>query len=208
MAENRHSSAQQQYSSFIQTQLSTSSGTLAKMKNDLLSKRNQWQNLPQLRAQRMAQLQNKLREQQLETHLDGFHIARAHISDIGPGRKAILQSYGIETAADVERHKILNVPGFGPAMTRRLTDWRRSVERNFRFDPTRGVEPRRISALDAEIATLKKKLEEELSSGPVELLKVRRQAEQRLAALGTELEQAIKQLAQCRTDKRALAALA
>ena len=61
--------------------------------------------------------------------------------------------------------------GFGLAMTRRLTDWRRDVERNFRFDPTRGVEPRRISALDAEIATLKKKLEEELSSGPVELLK-------------------------------------
>ena len=92
MAENRHSSAQQQYSSFIQTQLSTS-GTLAKMKNDLLSKRNQWQNLPQLRAQRMAQLQSKLREQQLESYLEGSTLlARTSlISDQGvkPSYKAM-----------------------------------------------------------------------------------------------------------------------
>lgn len=205
ISENRHDSAQRQYSSFMQTQL-TVSGPLAQMKSSLLAKRNQWQDLPQLRAQRIAQLQNRLREQQLETFLEGFHIDRASISNIGLGRKAVLQSYGIETAADIDRQKIRGVPGFGPAITLRLVEWRRSIERSFRFDPTKGIEPRRISALDAELATLKKKLEQELSSGPVELLKVRRQIEQQHAAVRMELEQAIRQLAQCRTDKRALAA--
>ena len=35
----------------------------------------------------------------------------------------MLESCGIETAADINRHVILRVPGFGPASTQRLLDW-------------------------------------------------------------------------------------
>ena len=44
----------------------------------------------------------------------------AVISGIGPGRKATLQSYGIETAEDINDQAVLAVPGFGDGLTSRL----------------------------------------------------------------------------------------
>jgi DNA-binding helix-hairpin-helix protein with protein kinase domain len=60
-------------------------------------------------------------------------LAQAFVRDsgipgIGPERVAALQSFGIESAADVSEAAIKGVPGFGALMTERLVNWRRSVE--------------------------------------------------------------------------------
>jgi DNA-binding helix-hairpin-helix protein with protein kinase domain len=71
------------------------------------------------------------REQKLTEYLERYIIAHASIADIGPSRKAVLASFGVETAADVDPITIKRVPGFGPHLTERLVSWRRSCERNF-----------------------------------------------------------------------------
>ncbi|MFN8515475.1 MAG: hypothetical protein U0841_23400 [Chloroflexia bacterium] len=41
---------------------------------------------------------------------------------------ATLQSWGIETAADVEAWAIKAISGFGQTYTNRLLDWRQTIE--------------------------------------------------------------------------------
>ena len=54
---------------------------------------------------------------QLSQFLDQKVIADHTIPKIGPGRTAILTSYGIETACDIVEDRVLDVPGFGPELT-------------------------------------------------------------------------------------------
>jgi hypothetical protein len=50
-------------------------------------------------------------------------------------------------------------PGFGPALKEKLMDWRQSIEQRFRFDASRGVDPRDIANLNKEVADQPRKLE-------------------------------------------------
>jgi DNA-binding helix-hairpin-helix protein with protein kinase domain len=58
-------------------------------------------------------------------------IRHASISGIGPSRSAILASFGIETAADVDYSTVHRVPGFGPELTRRVVNWKAGREQEF-----------------------------------------------------------------------------
>jgi DNA-binding helix-hairpin-helix protein with protein kinase domain len=78
----------------------------------------------------------------------------------------MLASYGIETAADVDGDKILKIPGFGPALTGELVQWRRAHERNFRFNPSEPVERRDVDAIDRELETRRQTLLSALRQGP------------------------------------------
>ena len=42
-----------------------------------------------------------------------FRIEDAKLTNIGPARCAVLRSWGIDTAADVDEAKIADIPGFG-----------------------------------------------------------------------------------------------
>jgi DNA-binding helix-hairpin-helix protein with protein kinase domain len=68
--------------------------------------------------------------QQLDQYLENFFIEHAMIPGIGPSRKATLESYGIETASDVDTQRIVAVPGFGRAMADKLMEWRRELKRS------------------------------------------------------------------------------
>ena len=46
-----------------------------------------------------------------------------------------LSSFGIETALDVEKLRTQKVPGIGPVLTQRLTEWRESLVRTFKPQP-------------------------------------------------------------------------
>jgi DNA-binding helix-hairpin-helix protein with protein kinase domain len=74
------------------------------------------------------------RHRQLQAFLDGFEIRHSRIKGIGPAKQATLASYGIETAADVKSERILQVPGFGPATSGVLVEWRRKTEAKFVYN--------------------------------------------------------------------------
>src|SRR6185312_6313225 len=59
--------------------------------------RRDWSDIPSLRLRKLDQLNRQQRERQLARFLDGYEIADARISGIGPGRKQTLESSGIET---------------------------------------------------------------------------------------------------------------
>jgi DNA-binding helix-hairpin-helix protein with protein kinase domain len=101
---------------------------------------------------RIAGLKTQQRAKQLQLFLERYPISQAEIKGIGDGRKATLRSYGIETAADIERSRIESISGFGPAMAGTLLSWRASIERVFIFDSTQPVSSADIRAIKNDIA--------------------------------------------------------
>ncbi len=139
----------------------------------LAATRQQWDGLATVRLKRLDQVRKDQHKLQLERYLDSFEIERAQIEGFGSGRKQLLRSYNIETAADVWRAS--NVPGVGPVLLSRLVNWRTSLESRFRFDPNKGVDPRDIAQVEQEILSERKKLEQQLRAGIAELHQVNSQ---------------------------------
>ncbi|BBE72983.1 helix-hairpin-helix domain-containing protein [Oharaeibacter diazotrophicus] len=132
--------------------------------------------LPALEKSRLDDLDRRRREIQLQRFLEGHLIARAKISGIGGGRKEILSSYGIEDAFDVTYQKVRAVPSFGDATTRKLVDWRESIERKFVFNPSAGTDPAAIRQVRDGIARRRAEIEQALARGPIELEQLRSHA--------------------------------
>jgi DNA-binding helix-hairpin-helix protein with protein kinase domain len=109
--------------------------------------------LPNERRRRMAKLEGEREIRQRHRYLDRFRIEDARIRGIGESRTAMLASYGIETAADVEQSRIWQIPGFGVTLTAELLQWRQDHERNFRFNPNQPVDRRDVQELDRELET-------------------------------------------------------
>ena len=105
--------------------------------------KSEYDQLPDERRRRLSLLEAERRERQLEAFLDRFRLDAANIQGIGEGRKATLQSYGVETAADVRKSKILNIPGFGPALTNRLLAWQKTITASLSSTPTKAWIPPR-----------------------------------------------------------------
>lgn len=131
--------------------------------------KQEWDQLPNVRLRGLDELRADQRRLQMEEFLDQFEIDSATIPSIGPGRKQTLSSYGIETAADITERQLANVPGFGPVLCAKLMDWRASIEARFRFNPERQIDPRHIARVEQNILSEKRRIEDKLRSGSVEL---------------------------------------
>jgi DNA-binding helix-hairpin-helix protein with protein kinase domain len=106
------------------------------------------------------------RGRQLHAFLDGFEIRRAKIRGIGPAKQAALASYGIETAADVELERILNVPGFGPTNSAGLVDWRRKLESRFVYNErTNDLDRQELARISSHIQSRASTLRRTLLAG-------------------------------------------
>lgn len=129
----------------------TSPRPFEQKKAELANTHRALKEVPNLRLRKLDQLQQNQRAIQLTAFLDQYEIRREKISGIGPGRKQTLQSYGIETAADLNSTAITRVPGFGAKMADKLLAWRGSLEKRFRFDPIKAIDPREIRRVEQEI---------------------------------------------------------
>jgi hypothetical protein len=67
----------------------------------------------------------------MEQHLDSFLIRQAKIKGITSERVLSLESFGIETANDIDMLNTQKVPGIGPVLTGRLFDWKNTVATKF-----------------------------------------------------------------------------
>src|SRR5262249_56129911 len=109
-------------------------GEFSKKKKQLQALHAEWNSLPGRRAG-LQELERDRFKQQLEQYLENFFIEHATIPGIGPGRKATLESYGIETAADIDKQRIVAVPGFAAATAAKQIEWRRAPAPTLRLHP-------------------------------------------------------------------------
>lgn len=144
-------------------------------KAQIASLRREWDGLPSKRTAKLSELERNRRKAQLDRYLDNFEIAHAKIEGVGQGKKQILESYGIETALDVEWNKLMNVPGFGPKTSHKIVSWRTNLERRFVFDPKKAIDPRDIAQIDQDILADRKRLQGALVTGLQHLKQARAQ---------------------------------
>ena len=156
--------------------------------------------MPQAEKQELDKLHSTAHERQKQKFLDGFFIDSATIPGVGPARKTALRSFGIETAADVSRSRVLQVRGFGDGLTRAVVDWKASCERRFKFNPAIAVSEADKNAVRARFGARRAALETSLSAGSKELQHFRQQAVSRAAAFLPKLDEAARQLAQAEKD--------
>jgi DNA-binding helix-hairpin-helix protein with protein kinase domain len=76
----------------------------------------------------------------LAQHMLQDHAPR--IRGLGASMASMLQSYGIESAADIDSMKLLGVPMLSPELTLELMNWRQRIEQDFVFKPEHGVGPK------------------------------------------------------------------
>jgi len=172
-------------------------------KHDLENIHQDYINLPALRQRKINELQSQKQKIQLEAFLDKHYIVNAKIPNIGPGRKATLQSYGIFTAADINVKDIYRINGFGSVYTNNLLDWRKSIEIRFKYNPQLPIDPNKIVELDRDINAIKDKLERKLINGLAELKNIAEQTIKIRPILYYEFDNCLKEFAQARANKNA-----
>jgi DNA-binding helix-hairpin-helix protein with protein kinase domain len=160
-------------------------------------------NLDAERVQRMAELNAGLRDKQLAHFLERHLIEDANIPGIGPGRKTLLLCYNVDDASDVTYER-LQIKGFGPSLKAALFEWRESVARRFVFNPSAGIDPADVRALDQEIAQKKAALIKSLSSGSQQLRQVLLPWQVERSSLAGKLGSWAKELAQAEVNIKAL----
>jgi len=125
----------------------------------------------------LTDLTNRSPQIQLERHLDGHLIRTARIKAMTTDRILSLSSFGIETALDVEKLRTQKVPGIGPVLTQRLTEWRESLVRT--FTPQPGVPSVERATVDQRYRPRLSQLESGLLDGPRQLREIASQHESR-----------------------------
>jgi DNA-binding helix-hairpin-helix protein with protein kinase domain len=160
----------------------------------------EYEQLSQAEAKELEHLKSTAQERQKQKFLDSFFIDTADIPGVGPGRKSALKSFGIETAADVNRNAVMQVKGFGPNLTRAVMDWRASCERRFTFNPNTAVTDADRNAVRAKYTARRRAIEGTLAAGPAELAGFTQTATARENQLRAPTESAARELAQARAD--------
>ena len=142
------------------------SGRFDRKKNELLETANKYRELPSVERDMLRQLELRKQELQMRVHLENKKIALARIPNIGDSRTMTLRSFGIQTAFDVAKSRVMNVPGFGPSLTDNLLSWKRKMEAEFKFNPNQPTDPVEVAKVRSDIATRRAKMESELLQGP------------------------------------------
>lgn len=164
--------------------------------------KGEYEKLPVEEQRDIDQLQLTAHQRQLEKFLNTCFIDMASIPGIGPSRKAALSSFGIETAADINKNRVMNLRGFGEGLTSSLLDWKASCERRFKFNPAGAVSQLDKNLVHAKYAAKRASLESALSAAPAELQQIRQQAATHRTFLMPKLQEAAKQFAQAEADLR------
>ncbi len=150
--------------------------------------------LPEYRMHRMNEWLGQLPDRQLKTFLSQYRLSDAKINGIGDGRKMTLESYGIETAGDLEHTNLKNVPGIGASVFQLLMDWRSGIAEQFVPDLRAGLSRHDHMLLDREVAVRRDGLLRKLESGVRQLeellelqLELRQKIEETIRETGHEL---------------------
>ncbi|MFA4860673.1 helix-hairpin-helix domain-containing protein [Methanoregula sp.] len=163
--------------------------------NQLILLKRNYESIEKEYNQAQVALHNTVKERQLRKYLETCFIDGASIPRVGPNRKATLRSFGVETAADISFGKIRGIPGFGDALTVELLGWRQRMERNFTFNPLKGVEKTDIQLLKLKYQPRMRPLERELQTGIETLNQTQQKIFKTRGDLQSTVETSAKELA-------------
>jgi len=152
----------------------------------------------------LSALQHTSKERQQKKFLENCHIDACSSPRLTENRRAALRSFGIETVADIDLHRIMSIPGFDATLANELVNWRKQQESRFVFD-----EEKRTSASDIQglIHTFQPKIrpaEREILTGIERLYAIQQKILKNRAKFQPVIEKSARDLAQARANLAAV----
>ncbi|MDD1702980.1 MAG: hypothetical protein LUQ31_08390 [Methanoregula sp.] len=145
-------------------------------------------------------LNHGAKERQQKKFLENCFFDSSSFPRIGENRKAALRSFGIETAADISRPKLMSIPGFDDPIIDSLVTWRTQMENLFVFDPSKGTSPSDIQGLIHTFQPKIKPVERDLLIGVEKLQSIQQKVFKNRAKFQPLVEKSAKDLAQAHAN--------
>lgn len=172
---------------------------------ELSEARTRYAGVAEAKKRELANLDSSREQAQLRRHLERYRIRPGEISGIGRGKIATLASYGIDTAAEIQRGRILSIQGFGPATTQALVDWKSELTRKFRFNRNMTPQDRAdVRQVETKFAAEAQKLRQMLAGGSSELRRSLAHVTNQAKRMDPSLNSAAVLLEQAKADLDAL----
>jgi DNA-binding helix-hairpin-helix protein with protein kinase domain len=166
--------------------------------------RREWQGLSNLRESRLGSVANHRGDIQLARYLDTAELGQAEIENINAGRKSYLQSFGIETAADVTEARLQAVPGISLKVRDSLVAWRRSLEAGFNYDASLSIDGEDRRSVEQDILAQRLRIGLAVREGYAELQQISRRIQLARTNLRRRGEDAYLAYLQAQADLRAV----
>ncbi|MFN0108202.1 MAG: protein kinase domain-containing protein [Blastocatellia bacterium] len=167
---------------------------------ELRNRREVYERLPKIREFKLKHLETTARDRQLNEFLDQFEIDEAAVKDIDFPTAASLRLRGIETAADLVPDRLKQVSDLTEAQAQQLLFWRAGLKRQFKPDPTGGVQVQERITVERELDNLRMQLEHELTRGAVYLQRMVQEAGNQQQQISATLPEAYRLQAQAEKD--------
>ncbi len=145
-------------------------------------------------------LEQTLKERQQKKFLEHCSIDSCPLPRLNTGLKNILKSLGIRTAADITRNQLLGIPQLDNTLTNELIAWRDKMERNFLFDPTKGIDRSDLQILIHKYQPMIKPVERDLLKGTLKLHRIQENILKKRITLRPAVEKRARELAQAKAD--------
>ncbi len=140
----------------------------------------------------------------LNRFLDGFDIEAAGVPNLNGNRVPMLESFGIETAADVVLDKLDSVPKLEKKTRDALVDWRASLETQFRQEHASGSVSFDEQLVEREALAEQMRIEAALRSGLQDLQEIQKQTLFARISMKTKVEEAQRAYVQSSSDLKAV----
>jgi DNA-binding helix-hairpin-helix protein with protein kinase domain len=145
-------------------------------------------------------LQHTTKERQQKKFLENCYIENCTSPRLGENRKAALRSFGIETAADIDMHTIMGIPGFDTAIANELIAWRKRQEQLFVYDDKKGVSPSDVQNLIHTFQPRIRPVEREFLMGVENLHAIQQKILRNRAKFQPVIEKSARDLAQAEAN--------
>ena len=137
---------------------------------------------------------------QKKKFLEGCSIDTCRVARVGDGLKKTLKSAGIRAAADITPGALRSVPQIDNTLENELLAWRARMERNFLFDPKKGIERSDVQGLIQKYQPMMKPVERELMQGIAKLHRIQEDILKKRVTLRPAIEKRARELAQAEAD--------
>jgi len=168
--------------------------------NALNTLRAQYEAIEKDYQKALDDLQNTTKERQQKKFLENCYIENCTSPRLGENRKAALRSFGIETAADIDMHTIMGIPGFDTAIANELVAWRKRQEQLFVYDDKKGVSPSDVQNLIHTFQPRIRPVEREFLMGVENLHAIQQKILRNRAKFQPVIEKSARDLAQAEAN--------
>jgi len=150
----------------------------------------------------IAALRRNRDREALRRYLESHVIAVNVIPEIDKRAKALLLSFGIETANDIESVSLREVPQLTRPQRARLMLWREAIERSFRTQPRQALDTKAVRDIETRHVRERLKNQAELAAGAALLRQIARDLDSRRPALERRARERAEILGQAQADMR------